>query len=41
MHRAVANDKLPTAATASFEVERYIVAGKKLQRSAKRVSRVE
>lgn len=31
MARANANVRLPTVATASLEVERYIVAGKKLQ----------
>jgi hypothetical protein len=31
MHKATAKDKLPTAATANLEVDRYIAAGKNLQ----------
>lgn len=38
MHSAAANVRLPTAATASLEVERYNVAGKKLDRKRNRVS---
>ena len=37
-HSAMANDRLPTAATATFEVDRYMVAGKKLHEAIQRVS---
>lgn len=32
MHSAIAKDRLPTAATANLEVERYTVVGKNLHR---------